>query len=147
MPHRKRRMEDQGLSRERVISAQIINRDATMDGAKEPGFEGLGAFKTCFRPAGRRMDNIIYSWWAALDLRLVWSRPGQREAEQSVNFVTCHDGFTLNDSFPSTTSTTRRTAKGTAMGRTITAAGIVVPRAPPPTPRSSRYDGLRSRIS
>ena len=35
--------------------------------------------------------------WVALGLRLVWSRPGRREAEQSVNFVTCHDGFTLND--------------------------------------------------
>ena len=28
---------------------------------------------------------------------LDYSYEKQREAEQSVNFVTCHDGFTLND--------------------------------------------------
>jgi pullulanase/glycogen debranching enzyme len=40
----------------------------------------------------------------------------EREAEQSINFVTCHDGFTLNDLVSTTTSTTRPTARTTATG-------------------------------
>ena len=40
----------------------------------------------------------------------------QREAEQSLNFVTCHDGFTMNDLSATSTSTTRRTARTTRDG-------------------------------
>jgi len=40
-----------------------------------------------------------------------------REPEQSVNFVTCHDGFTVNDLVSYNEKTTRRTEKRTAMGQ------------------------------
>ena len=52
----------------------------------------------------------------------------EREAEQSVNFVTCHDGFTLNDSSPIIRNTTRPTVKTTAMVGTTTGAGTAVSR-------------------
>jgi glycogen operon protein len=55
----------------------------------------------------------------------------------SVNFVTCHDGFTLNDSSRTTASTTRRTARTTATAPTTTAAGTAASRARPTTRRSS----------
>ena len=42
----------------------------------------------------------------------------EREAEQSINFVTCHDGFTLNDLVSHDGSTTRRTGRTTTTGRT-----------------------------
>jgi len=55
----------------------------------------------------------------------------QRETEQSVNFVTSHDGFTSMTWSLTTTSTTRKTAKTTAMELTITEAGTAVQRARP----------------
>jgi glycogen operon protein len=42
----------------------------------------------------------------------------QREAEQSVNFVTCHDGFTLNDLVSAATTTRAGTAASRARPRT-----------------------------
>ncbi len=48
----------------------------------------------------------------------------------SINFVTCHDGFTLRTtSCPTSTSTTRRTARGIATVRTRTTAATGAPRA------------------
>jgi len=44
----------------------------------------------------------------------------EREAEQSINFVTCHDGFTLMTLSHTTASTTRPTAKTTATAATTT---------------------------
>ena len=60
----------------------------------------------------------------------------EREAEQSVNFVTCHDGFTLTTSFPITISITRPTARTTAMALTTTGVGTAESRARPRTLRS-----------
>ena len=60
----------------------------------------------------------------------------EREVEQSVNFVTCHDGFTLNDLVsPTRASTTRRTGRTTATARTTTAAGTAAWRGRPTTRR------------
>jgi glycogen operon protein len=45
----------------------------------------------------------------------------EREAEQSINFVTCHDGFHVSTiSSPTTPSTTRRTGTATSMARSTT---------------------------
>jgi len=55
--------------------------------------------------------------------------PEDRELEESINFVTCHDGFTLNDSFLITTSTMKRTARATATGVRITEAGTAESKA------------------
>ena len=55
----------------------------------------------------------------------------EREAEQSVNFVTCHDGFTLNDLVSYNPSTTKQTAKTTVMAPTTTEAGTAVLKVPP----------------
>jgi glycogen operon protein len=43
---------------------------------------------------------------------------GARDPERSINFVTCHDGFTLNDLVSYNDSTTGRTAKTDATDRT-----------------------------
>ena len=48
----------------------------------------------------------------------------EREPEQSVNFVTCHDGFTLNDLVSYNRSTTKPTAKTTVTEPTTIKAGI-----------------------
>ena len=52
----------------------------------------------------------------------------EREAEQSVNFVTCHDGFTLNDLVSYNRNTTKPTAKRIVTARTTTEAGIAASR-------------------
>ena len=62
----------------------------------------------------------------------------EREPEQSVNFVTCHDGFTLNDLVSYDESTTKRTARTTATERTTTGAGTAGSRARPTTRRWRR---------
>jgi isoamylase len=53
----------------------------------------------------------------------------RREPAQSINFVTSHDGFTLNDLVSYNASTTRPTARTTATGTTTTAAGTAASRA------------------
>ena len=58
----------------------------------------------------------------------------EREAEQSVNFVTCHDGFTLNDLVSYDPSTTKQMAKTTATGPTTIEAGTAVLKVPPMIP-------------
>ena len=51
----------------------------------------------------------------------------------SVNFVTCHDGFTLRDLVPITTSTTRPTGRKTRTDSGTTAPGTAASRDPPTT--------------
>ena len=60
----------------------------------------------------------------------------EREPEQSINFVTCHDGSPSTTSSPTTRSTTRRMARRTAMGPTTTGAGIAASKARVMIPRS-----------
>ena len=71
----------------------------------------------------------------------------EREAEQSVNFVTCHDGFTLNDLVSYNDKHNETTAKTTATELTITEAGTAAWRARPTIPRSRSCATARSRIS
>jgi len=59
----------------------------------------------------------------------------EREPEQSVNFVTCHDGFTLNDLVSYDRSTTRRMVRTTGMAQMTTEAGTAAPRVRPMMPR------------
>ena len=53
----------------------------------------------------------------------------EREAEQSVNFVTCHDGFTLNDLVSYNQKHNEANGEKTATAGTTIAAGIVALRA------------------
>ena len=71
----------------------------------------------------------------------------QREAEQSVNFVTCHDGFTLNDLVSYNQSTTRPMARTTATAPTTTGAGTAESKVRPMIPQSSSCATARSRIT
>jgi glycogen operon protein len=61
----------------------------------------------------------------------------QREAEASVNFVTCHDGFSLNDLVSYDRKHNERTAKRTATAPMTTGAGTAASRDRPRIPRSS----------
>ena len=62
----------------------------------------------------------------------------EREAEQSVNFVTCHDGFTLNDLVSyNAQAQRRRTARTTATEVTTTEAGTAASKGRPTIPPSS----------
>ena len=56
----------------------------------------------------------------------------------SINYVTCHDGFTLRDLVSYDERTTRRTWRGTRTGRPTTAPGTAASRARPTIRRSTR---------
>ena len=75
-------------------------------------------------------------------------RREEREAEQSINFVTCHDGFTLNDlvSFNGKHNEANRRRKPRRSGST-TSAGIAASKGRRTTPRSSGCAIGKSRIS
>jgi isoamylase len=65
----------------------------------------------------------------------IYTEPN-REPNRSIHFVTCHDGFTLNDLVSATTAnTTRPTTNLTAMVPTTTTAGTAGLKALPPTGR------------
>ena len=57
-----------------------------------------------------------------------------RLPSRSVNFITAHDGFTLNDLVSTTTSTTWPTARATATAPTTTSAGTAASRDPTDDP-------------
>ena len=69
-----------------------------------------------------------------------------REAEQSVNFITCHDGFTLNDLVSYNQNIMKPMTRATVTARTITVAGTAALRARPMILRSrnSEIDRLRT---
>ena len=69
----------------------------------------------------------------------------EREAEQSVNFVTCHDGFTLNDLVSYDQKHNLENGEDNRDGATITTAGTAVSRARRMTQRSRSYAIGRSR--
>jgi isoamylase len=66
----------------------------------------------------------------------------KREPEQSVNFITCHDGFTSRTCSLTIGSTTRPTARATAMARTTTEAGTAAWKGPTDNPG---YEKQRNR--
>jgi glycogen operon protein len=59
----------------------------------------------------------------------------EREAEQSVNFVTCHDGFTLNDLVSYKINTMKIIERATVMVPMTIGAGTAALKAPPMTRR------------
>ena len=61
-----------------------------------------------------------------------------RRPSASINFVTCHDGFTLTTWCPTTRSTTRPTARTTGTARATTGRGTAASKAPPTIRTSSR---------
>jgi isoamylase len=71
----------------------------------------------------------------------------EREPEQSINFVTCHDGFTLNDLVSFSVKHNEANREETGTGRTTTSPGTAGSRARPPMPRSSSCGINRSRTS
>jgi isoamylase len=71
----------------------------------------------------------------------------EREPEQSINFVTCHDGFTLNDLVSYNNKHNEANGKGAGTGWTKTCRGTVGSRAQPRMPPSSDCGGARSRTS
>ena len=70
-----------------------------------------------------------------------------REPEQSVNFVTCHDGFTLNYLVSTTPSTMKPTARRIAMAPMTIASGIAVSKASQIIRRLSNFAIASSNIS
>ncbi len=58
-----------------------------------------------------------------------------REAEESVNFVTCHDGFTLNDLVSDDHKHNDANGEGDSDGAKTTEAGTVALRVPRTTPQ------------
>ena len=71
-----------------------------------------------------------------------------RRPVASVNFVTCHDGFTLAElGSPTTTSTTRPTARTAGTAATTTGPGTAAPKAPPTTRPYSRCGPGRNATS
>jgi pullulanase/glycogen debranching enzyme len=71
----------------------------------------------------------------------IWRK--EREAEQSVNFVTCHDGFTLNDLVSYDRKHNEANGKTIATARMTTAAGIAGSRGRPTTRPSSGCGTVR----
>jgi glycogen operon protein len=71
----------------------------------------------------------------------------QREPEASVNFVTCHDGFTLNDLVSYDRKQMKRTARTIATALTTTEAGTVEWKARRTTRLSRSCEPDRSRTS
>ena len=72
----------------------------------------------------------------------------EREPEQSINFVTCHDGFTLNDLVSYDREAQRGQRRGEPRRRpTTTSAGTAASKARPTIPRSRRCATARSRTS
>ena len=68
-----------------------------------------------------------------------------RKAWASVNFVAAHDGFTINDPSPTTTSTTTRTVRTTRTAAATTARGIAVWKGRPTIRRLIGCESARSR--
>ena len=81
--------------------------------------EWNGRFRDDMRRFWRGDDCTVRHWRRAAGRPDLFAHE-EREAEQSVNFVTCHDGFTLNDLVSYNASTTRRTARTTATAATTT---------------------------
>jgi glycogen operon protein len=71
----------------------------------------------------------------------------EREVEQSINFVTCHDGFTLNDLVSYNDKHNEANEKAIATARVTIAAGIVASRAQTMIPRSRACAIARRRTS
>jgi isoamylase len=78
-----------------------------------------GEWNGKFRDDVRRFVKSDPGMVSALATRLVGSpdlyQNSSRRPYHSLNFVTCHDGFTLADWSPTTTSTTRATERATPM--------------------------------
>ena len=68
-------------------------------------------------------------------------------ARPNVNFVTCHDGFTLNDLVSYNDKHNEANGEGNRDGWTITCPGTAGSRVRPAIPRSRHYAAARSRIS
>jgi hypothetical protein len=64
-----------------------------------------------------------------------------RSAYNSINFITCHDGFTLHDRFRTIKNIMTQTARTTAMGPMTTTLGTAAPKAKPKMPLSWRCVG------
>ena len=67
--------------------------------------------------------------------------------ESSINFVTCHDGFTLNDLVSYRHKHNEANGEENRDGATRISARITASRAGRTMPASSRYASARSRIS
>ncbi len=62
-----------------------------------PGRSGTADFATTFATSSAANRDRCGVWRTGSSAAPKSTVTKQREAEQSVNFVTCHDGFTLND--------------------------------------------------
>jgi isoamylase len=71
----------------------------------------------------------------------------EREPEQSVNFVTCHDGFTLNDLVSYNEEHNKENGENNRDGMNDNLSWNWVPKDPSRIPKLRRCAAVRSRIS
>jgi len=101
------------------------------------GASGTAAIATVSGDFGRRRRPRTRAGHAALRL----GRPVRVEQPPtlpSVNFITCHDGFTLHDLVSYNDKHNEPTAKGAATDRTTTSAGTAASKDRPTTPKCWR---------
>jgi glycogen operon protein len=98
------------------------------------------AVRSYWKGDGGLIGELAYRFTGSSDL---YARSG-RKPYASVNFVTAHDGFTLQDLV---SYNTKQTVKKTATALTITAAGTAAWKAPLTIPLSSAFAASRSAIS
>jgi isoamylase len=98
-------------------------RPGSTTSARFPGYRWMewnGATATILRAFVRGDPGLI----AEVATRIAGSsdlyQANLRHPINSINFVTCHDGFTLADLVATTTSTTRPTTRATATAATTT---------------------------
>ena len=104
-----------------------------------PGGYQVGGFPPGWAEWNDKYRDTVRDYWKDTDGTVrdfaarftgsgdVYDQRGRRPWA-GVNFITAHDGFTLNDSSPTTRSTTRRTARTTRTATTTTAATITAPK-------------------
>jgi isoamylase len=88
---------------------------------------------------GGMIGDMAYRLTGSSDL---YESSGRRPYA-SINFITCHDGFTLHDLVSYNDKHNEANGRATATARTTTAAGTAVRRAPRTTP----YQALRAARS
>jgi isoamylase len=95
--------------------------------------EWNGKYRDCVRVLeGRRRRGVGVRHAASAAAATCTS--GAAAPRASINFVTCHDGFTLEDLVSYNTSTTRPTARTTATAPTTTSAGTAASKGPTDDP-------------
>ena len=103
--------------------------------------EWNGQYRDTVRDLWRGEPGILAEFGSRLTGSSDLYQDDGRRPLASVNFVTCHDGFTLRDLVSYDTSTTRPTARTTGTARTPTAPGTAGSRARPTTRTRTRCAG------